>query len=129
MILLRVVDRVLQAMSDSIRQCQCIITKTIASTNTARSNRVPFNSGWRRFGPQGEDITQYTPHYPDVPTVMWPTGVTTIAPFLPDEGEANEARNKLSWVGAYTSDRYPELTTAQGREICADRRAQVFELS
>ncbi|KAL1711621.1 hypothetical protein EV715DRAFT_163565, partial [Schizophyllum commune] len=68
-----------------------------ASASTATLYVLPFNSGWRRFGPQGEDITQYTPHYPDVPTVMWPTGVTTIAPFLPDEGEANEARNKLSW--------------------------------
>ena len=51
-----------------------------------------FNVGWRRFGPVGRDITDYVPHYPSTPKIGWPTGLTTIAPFLPDERFADECR-------------------------------------
>ncbi|KAL1684573.1 hypothetical protein GGG16DRAFT_129843 [Schizophyllum commune] len=82
---------------DARKQAMLKPTANDTTPSSPAASASTATLGWRRFGPQGEDITQYTPHYPDVPTVMWPTGVTTIAPFLPDEGEANEARNKLSW--------------------------------
>ena len=67
-----------------------------------------FNVGWRRFGPVGRDITDYVPHYPSTPKIGWPTGLTTIAPFLPDERFADEVRNKLQRVS-----RSPHRVTAQ----------------
>ncbi|TRM56316.1 hypothetical protein BD626DRAFT_414226, partial [Schizophyllum amplum] len=53
-----------------------------------------WNSDWKQYGPQGQDITDYAPHYPGSPTVIWPGGLRTVLPYLPDE---TSGRNKLEF--------------------------------
>uniref|UniRef100_D8PYL8 Uncharacterized protein n=1 Tax=Schizophyllum commune (strain H4-8 / FGSC 9210) TaxID=578458 RepID=D8PYL8_SCHCM len=85
------------AFAQTTRQKIGVDGTSTLHAKSVSTNQQPFNTGWRRFGPQGQDISGYTPHYPDVPTIHWPTGLISIAPFLPDEGEADVARNKLAW--------------------------------
>ncbi|KAI4293997.1 hypothetical protein K525DRAFT_274697 [Schizophyllum commune Loenen D] len=63
-------------------------------------NAEGFNTDWRRFGPQGRDITGYVQQPEDVPTVVWPTDLKTILPFVPDEGSVDKGKNIIAWVNA-----------------------------
>ncbi|KAL1752006.1 hypothetical protein FB107DRAFT_220842 [Schizophyllum commune] len=42
-----------------------------------------YNVGWRRFGPMGRNIAEYSPRIPDTPTVEWPSQLTTVTPYIP----------------------------------------------
>ena len=42
-----------------------------------------YNVGWRRFGPMGRNIADYSPRIPDTPTVEWPSQITTVTPYIP----------------------------------------------
>ncbi|KAL1658379.1 hypothetical protein GGF50DRAFT_120928 [Schizophyllum commune] len=61
-----------------------------------------FNTAWRRFGPQGQDICDYVPHFYNAPTVQWPGELTTLAPYIPIGTHKKGARNKLKWDLTYT---------------------------
>ncbi|KAL1671560.1 hypothetical protein EV122DRAFT_295425 [Schizophyllum commune] len=60
-----------------------------------------FNVGWRKFGPQGRDISLYVPRLPDTPKVLWPTSLVTTTPFVPDVRRGKRGRNKLKWDCTY----------------------------
>ncbi|KAL1750615.1 hypothetical protein FB107DRAFT_223568, partial [Schizophyllum commune] len=62
-----------------------------------------FNCKWRRYGPQGEDICDYVPHFDESPKIRWPTGVVTLAPYIPTGDQRRGKKNKLKWDQTYTS--------------------------
>ncbi|KAI4517508.1 hypothetical protein K525DRAFT_210730 [Schizophyllum commune Loenen D] len=92
-------------------------TKSTKEVNLDAEN--DFNVGWRRFGPVGRDITDYVPHYPSTPKIGWPTGLTTIAPFLPDERFADEVRNKLQRHQNYLENVTKKFRSSRDRpDLC-----------
>ncbi|KAI5887833.1 uncharacterized protein SCHCODRAFT_01175067 [Schizophyllum commune H4-8] len=78
-----------------------------------------FNAGWRRFGPVGRDIADYVSHYPSTPKIDWPSELTTIAPFLPDERFADEVRNKLQRHQNYLENATKKFRSSRERpDLC-----------
>ncbi|KAI4517645.1 hypothetical protein K525DRAFT_289413 [Schizophyllum commune Loenen D] len=78
-----------------------------------------FNTGWRRFGPRGRDVTDYTPHFHRAPTVQWPSDLTTIGPYIPVGTHKKGARNKLKWDHTYTTTVAKKFSSSRERpDLC-----------
>ncbi|KAL1749830.1 hypothetical protein FB107DRAFT_188388, partial [Schizophyllum commune] len=78
-----------------------------------------FNDGWKRFGPQGRDISGYGPRFPDAPTVQWPTGLVTSTPFLPDVRRGKRGRNMLKWDQTYVESVARKFKSSRDRpDLC-----------
>ncbi|KAL1727711.1 hypothetical protein EV714DRAFT_275284 [Schizophyllum commune] len=78
-----------------------------------------FNAGWRRYGPQGEDICDYVPHFSDSPKIRWPTGVRTLAPYIPTGDQRRGMKNKLKWDQIYTTTAARKFKSSRDRpDIC-----------
>ncbi|KAL1726451.1 hypothetical protein EV714DRAFT_219338, partial [Schizophyllum commune] len=82
-----------------------------------------FNSGWRRYGPQGENICDYVPHFDDSPKIRWPTGVVTLAPYIPSGDQRRGMKNKLKWDQTYTSTVARRFKSSRDRpDLCVHAR-------
>ncbi|KAI5885739.1 uncharacterized protein SCHCODRAFT_02519867 [Schizophyllum commune H4-8] len=97
---------------------QCGVANVCTSTNMERT-KDKFNEGWRRFGPQGRDISGYVPRYPHTPTVTWPTQLVTTTPYIPDLRRGKSGRNKLKWDRTYVNNIAKKFKSSRDRpDLC-----------
>ncbi|KAL1685167.1 hypothetical protein GGG16DRAFT_129586 [Schizophyllum commune] len=94
-------------------------TMASAAMRTRMVRDEDFNEGWKRFGPQGRDISEYAPRFPDTPTVQWPSGLITTTPFLPDVRRGKRGRNMLKWDQNYVETVARKFKSSRDRpDLC-----------